>query len=133
MDIGWVAADACTLPTVERPLRVAEFDALFAGHLVEVIDTGPARLRLVLRGPVGLAERVQDLADRETECCSFFRFSLSEVADRVPGEPSARTWLHLDVEVPAPRTAVLTAFAERAAAVSAGASATRSGTIDGSG
>ena len=28
--LPWVAPDACTLPTAERPLRVAEFDDLFA-------------------------------------------------------------------------------------------------------
>jgi len=31
--MSWVAVDACTLPTEEQPLRVAEFDALLAGAL----------------------------------------------------------------------------------------------------
>ncbi|HET6741695.1 MAG TPA: hypothetical protein VFH76_22285 [Kribbella sp.] len=31
-NLTWVP-DACTLPTAERPFRVAEFDQLFAEHL----------------------------------------------------------------------------------------------------
>ncbi len=31
--LEWVEVDACTLPTVERPLRMSEFDDLFATHL----------------------------------------------------------------------------------------------------
>ena len=29
-----ITTDACTLPTAERPMRVAEFDALFAEAVV---------------------------------------------------------------------------------------------------
>jgi hypothetical protein len=29
----WIAVDACTLPTDEQPLRLAEFDELFATTL----------------------------------------------------------------------------------------------------
>ncbi|MBB6551859.1 hypothetical protein [Nonomuraea rubra] len=37
----WVGPSACTLPTVEQPLRVAEFDALFAGAVQGVAPPGP--------------------------------------------------------------------------------------------
>ncbi|SOD73134.1 hypothetical protein SAMN05892883_2423 [Jatrophihabitans sp. GAS493] len=37
---------SCTLPTVEQPLRVAEFDALFVRALREVTRTGPTAVRL---------------------------------------------------------------------------------------
>lgn len=36
----WVAADACTLPTSEQPVRVAEFDALFAETLARTEQRG---------------------------------------------------------------------------------------------
>jgi hypothetical protein len=39
---------ACTLPTVEQPLRVAEFDGLFATALRGVDRVAPMMLRLVL-------------------------------------------------------------------------------------
>jgi len=41
------APDACTLPTPERPLRVAEFDALFA-HVLRMQRPDPTRLDLVI-------------------------------------------------------------------------------------
>ncbi|WP_245718914.1 hypothetical protein [Micromonospora rhizosphaerae] len=45
-DDDWVP-EACTLPTAERPLRVAEFDELFATALrgqTRLSPTGPSRL-----------------------------------------------------------------------------------------
>jgi hypothetical protein len=44
--------DACTLPTEQRPLRVAEFDALFADALQGVERVMDGRVRLVLNGTV---------------------------------------------------------------------------------
>jgi hypothetical protein len=64
--------DACTLPTVDRPLRLAEFDDLFATALRDVEILAPTHAGMRLSATVGLAERVRDLAARETECCSFF-------------------------------------------------------------
>jgi hypothetical protein len=111
MDQGWVAVDACMLPTMDRPLRVAEFDALFAGHLASVEASADRRAQMVLEGPVGLRGKVQDLADRETRCCSFFSFTVSSVGD-APGHESVT----LDVEVPESRTDVLSALVARARA-----------------
>ena len=109
--------DACTLPTAERPLRLAEFDDLFATAVrqVEPIDATHARLHLT--GPAGLADRVRDLAARETECCSFFAFTVipEPAADGGAGEV-----LILDVRVPAQYADVLASLAGRAATVSVG-------------
>ena len=51
------AFDACTLPSVEQPLRVAEFDAMFAAHLAGVDRLGPTKVRLLLTGPDELPNR----------------------------------------------------------------------------
>jgi hypothetical protein len=96
--------DSCTLPTLERPLRAAEFDAVFQGTVLteRVSDT---HLRIGLTGPDGLPERLRDLTERETECCSFFSFTVSEEApDRAV----------LDVEVSAGHVAVLDSMEARA-------------------
>jgi hypothetical protein len=81
-DTAWVPP-ACTLPTADRPLRVAEFDDLFAARLVGVHRLAPRELRLVLTGGPETAERAADLAARESECCSFFDFQVRPEAGRV--------------------------------------------------
>jgi hypothetical protein len=102
-----VIPDACTLPTAERPLRHAEFGALFATAVRWVDRAGPAHARMRMTGPVGLAATVRDLTARETGCCPFFTFTVSpEPADE--GEA-----LILDVEVPAQYADVLDSLAER--------------------
>lgn len=74
---GWVP-DACTLPTAEQPLRVREFEDLFAGALTAVSTRPDGRsLRLVLTDDPGVYETAADLAARETECCSFFLFNVT--------------------------------------------------------
>jgi hypothetical protein len=109
-----VIPDACALPTAEQPLRLAEFDALFATAVRRVEPVGPTHARMWLTGPAGLATRVRDLTARETECCSFFTFTVTpEPAD--DGEA-----LILDVEVPAQYTDVLASLTQRAETVSAG-------------
>ena len=108
MDHSWVPMDTCTLPTVQQPLRAAEFDALFDETLVAVQRVDAVSTRLELAGPPGLDVRVQDLADRETSCCSFFRFTVS-TADR-------GTRVRLDIAVPPQRAGVLTALTARAEA-----------------
>ena len=108
----WVPVDACTLPTADQPLRVAEFDDLFATTLrvIERPDSS-VRARLVLAGGDDLADRVQRLADAETACCSFFTFTLTPLeTDRVDDE----TVLALDIEVPVARADVLAALTQRA-------------------
>jgi hypothetical protein len=114
--MSFVVPDACSLPTVEQPLRLAEFDALFSTAVRTVETLGPAHARMRLTGPVGLAATVRDLTARETECCSFFAFTVTPepVAD---GDGEA---LLLDVRVPAQYADVLASLAGRAAAVSAG-------------
>jgi hypothetical protein len=109
-----VVPDACTLPTVEQPLRLAEFDALFAAAVHQVDLVTPSHTRLRLTGDAGLAAAVRDRIARETECCSFFTFT---VTPEPAGDGAALT---LDIEVPAPYTDVLAALTQRASTVSAG-------------
>jgi hypothetical protein len=99
----WVP-EACTLPTQERPLRVAEFDALFASALLRVERLEPTRLRLVLAAEAEATAR--DLTGRETACCSFFRFDFG---------PSTDGQFALDVHVPVRQVTVLDALADQAA------------------
>ena len=106
---SWVVPEACTLPTAEQPLRVAEFDGLFAEHLQSIQQLGPQEAQIGLVGPEGLGARVQDLADRETSCCSFFEFSVSAA----PSE-AGREAVQLGIRVPAAREDVLAALVGRA-------------------
>lgn len=112
-DPAWVLVDACTLPSAEQPLRVAEFDDLFAETLTRVTLQEPTRVRLTMFGEPGLRSRVQSLVDRESECCSFFTFRVTACdADAATGQ--TLTGVHLDVEVPEARADVLSALAGRA-------------------
>lgn len=65
---------SCTLPTVDRPLRVAEFDALFAAAS-RVERAAPGELLVAL--PLEMAGTAASLAAREIGCCSFFTFTLT--------------------------------------------------------
>ena len=103
-----LTTEACTLPTVDRPLRLAEFDDLFRESVVAVERDG-LRTRLTLRGSAGLLDRVVDLTGRESECCSFFRFS-------VAGDDDGAV---LEVGVPPARADILEALSARAAGLSA--------------
>ena len=94
--------DACTLPTAERPLRQAEFDALFTS--ARRVTRNELEVELHLVGSAGLRERVEDLAARETACCSFFAFD-------VEGEDDD---LVLRIAVPEERRDILEALATRA-------------------
>jgi hypothetical protein len=108
--IDWVP-DTCTLPTAERPLRVAEFDDLFATAVRAVERVAPTTLRLHLDEAAEATAR--DLAARETGCCSFFTFTFEPAG----GEAMA---VVMDVAVPAAHVAVLDALAERAREALAG-------------
>jgi hypothetical protein len=101
----WVPVDACTLATVEQPVRVAEFDALFAETLASVDHCSATGARLVLTGGPSVAQRAQGLADRETGCCSFFTFTVA---------PSGSDWVAMEVVVPVERADVLSALVQRA-------------------
>ena len=101
--------DACTLPTAERPMRLAEFDDLFATAAQGVELLGPTHARLRLSGPAGLEATVRGLTERETQCCSFFTFTLTPDGDS----------LTLDIQVPEPYVDVLESLISRAADASA--------------
>jgi hypothetical protein len=100
-DSAW-APDACTLPTVDRPTRVAEFDDLFRTALHVQERPAPTLLRWHLDPAAEPVAR--DLAARESECCAFFTFTFSRAAGA----------LVLDIEVPSAHVDVLTALASRA-------------------
>ncbi|MEO3842790.1 hypothetical protein [Streptomyces sp. CNZ287] len=129
-DLAWVPR-SCTLPTAERPLRVAEWDALFAAGPVSLSRPEPLRLRLVLAGGPEVGERVRDLAERESGCCSFFTFTTGTdtgsgtgadtgtgtAAGRGGDRTAERLWL--DIAVDPAHAAVLDALAARIDAVAA--------------
>jgi len=103
---GWVS-DACTLPTVEQPLRVREFERLFADALTTVSARPDGRsLRLVLADGPGVYETATDLASRESECCSFFLFNVTRGSGVVT----------MDVRVDEPHTEVLSGVEQMARA-----------------
>ncbi|MEV0132490.1 hypothetical protein AB0H83_29005 [Dactylosporangium sp. NPDC050688] len=112
--MSFVVPDACTLPTVEQPLRLAEFDTLFTTAVRTVETVTPNHARMQLSGPAGLEATVRDLAARETACCSFFTFTVT------PQPADSGEALTLDVQVPGRYADVLASLAGRAAAVSAG-------------
>ncbi len=99
----WVPS-GCTLPTAEQPTRLAEFDGLFREALRTMERPDSTRLVLTLESAPGRARTLRDLTGRETECCSFFTFSLTELDS-----------LRLEVNVPPAHVDVLDAIAERAA------------------
>ncbi len=98
--------DACTLPTAQRPLRLAEFDDLFATAVTSVERTADGRLSLALAADAPVAARAADLMVREAACCAFFTFTLSATAGQ----------LRLEVSAPPERADVLDALAVRASA-----------------
>ena len=95
--------EACTLPTADRPLRVAEFDRLFASASASVERRGPQTVRITFPPRPEIAAQAADLVVRETQCCSFFTFSLTATVGA----------LHLDVTVPESQTSVLEAVVGR--------------------
>lgn len=76
VDDGWVPA-TCTLPTMEQPVRRAQFDDLFTQDVISVEQPAAGILRLELRAVPDVAARAAGLAARETACCSFFTFNLT--------------------------------------------------------
>ncbi len=100
----WVP-DVCTLPTMERPLRRAEFDTLFATATRAAQRVGPTHLRLSLAGGTDLESTVRDLAARESECCSFFAFTVTSTGAGL---------VSLDIEVPHAYVDILDALGNRA-------------------
>jgi hypothetical protein len=91
------------LPTAEQPLRVVEFDTLFATSLRGLERVSETRLRLTLDAAAEGTAR--DLTRRENECCSFFSFDFA---------PAGGDMVALEIRVPAPYIGVLDAIADRA-------------------
>ncbi len=58
--LEWVPVESCTLPSAEQPLRVAEFDELFAASLRDAQPSadGARFARLLLGGDDTLPARV---------------------------------------------------------------------------
>jgi hypothetical protein len=106
LDAERLVGDACTLPSADRPLRLAEFDELFETAVRGVDRLDPTRLRLSLDPRPEVAARTADLAVREVGCCGFFTFTLT----------AAEQQLRLEVAVPERRAEVLDAIAAWAAA-----------------
>ncbi|MGC4756029.1 hypothetical protein [Micromonospora trifolii] len=102
-DQTWVP-ESCTLPGGQRPLRLAEFDNLFATALLAQRRLSPTELLWLLHPAAEATTR--DLIGRESSCCSLFSFTLA--ADTGT--------LRVDVQVPAEHVDVLDALALRAAA-----------------
>ncbi|MFE3794991.1 hypothetical protein KHQ06_29435 [Nocardia tengchongensis] len=99
---SWVPVEACALPTAEQPLRVAEFDALFREAVRGMERVSPTSLRL--RIDAAAEARARELTDRESSCCSFFRFEFATAGPDL---------LHLEIGVPAARIEVLDGLAAR--------------------
>jgi hypothetical protein len=95
----WVP-NVCTLPTAERPLRIAEFDDVFA-VVLRAARRAPSRLDLVL--PAAMEADARDLAQRESRCCSFFGFDFEPTDDGVV----------MRIEVPPAQVEVLDAIEGR--------------------
>ncbi len=105
--LAWTDVAACTLPTTERPRRVAEFDQLFATALLSIERSGETRARLLLSGDDTLMARTQRLVDAESSCCSFFAFDVAT--------PRAGL-VRIDITVPATHADVLVGMLARAQA-----------------
>ena len=102
-----VIPDACTLPTAQRPLRVAQFEEFFTTSVRSGRRVDRTRLRLDLEATPAVAGHAAELLTRETACCSFFTFTLS----------AANGELVLEVSVPQAHTEALDAMAGRVGAV----------------
>jgi len=92
--VEWVP-EACTLPTAEQPLRVAEFDGLFAAALRDMHRIAPTVLRLVF--DASAEETARELAARESECCAVFSFGFQEAGDGTVAMDVAVPTAHLDI------------------------------------
>lgn len=102
----WVPVDACSLPTEQQPLRVAEFDALFQDTLRWAERRDDTWLRLGLAESDGTYDRARELTARESACCSFFAFDVQRADSEIV----------IDVRVPAGRNSVLDGLHRQAVA-----------------
>lgn len=79
-ELSWAPA-SCSLPTVERPLREREFDDLFREELHAAVSISPVQAEFRLNRES--RARAEELVARETECCSFFTFALTDDAEHL--------------------------------------------------
>jgi hypothetical protein len=100
------APAACTLPTAERPLRTSEFIDLLGTQTLADQQIDDRHARFELNPDPEVAARTADLFTRETQCCSFFTFTLTATGGR----------LSLAVEVPSSQVTVLAALTAMAGA-----------------
>jgi hypothetical protein len=98
--------ESCTLPTSERPLRLAEFDTLFRTAVTGQQRTSATVLELSLTPKPEVAAAAAALAVGESRCCSFFRFVITVDPREV----------QLTIRVPETHVDVLNAVADRVAA-----------------
>ena len=108
---AWGAPADCTLPTVDRPLRVAEFDDLFVTAVRSVTRESRAHATFELPAEPSVAATAANLTARESQCCTFWTFTLTLTGGRVT----------LDVRVPPRYGDVLDALVGRAQAAVTGA------------
>ena len=130
-----LAPEVCTLPTAERPLRVAEFERLFTEGLRGQLRVSRVALRWFL--DPGWEAYARDLAAKESACCTFFSFTItpssgaagrssasstgsSVVSSKGAPAGSSVEVVVLDVVVPASQGAVLDALQAMAASALAG-------------
>lgn len=92
------------MPITERPLRLAEFDALLIAETIAIDRDAPTAARFVLRCDPAVAGQTAELSAREPRCCSFFEFTLTMVGGRI----------ELHVRVPETHIDVLDALVGRA-------------------
>ena len=105
----WVL-ESCTLPTVDQPVRVAEFDELFSTAVGPAERLTPTGLRVRLPAGDAVVSTVRDLAARETRCCSFFSFDIR----------ASSLGTELEIRVPESQAAVLDAMQQRVEAARVG-------------
>jgi hypothetical protein len=98
---------ACTLAADDMPGRLAEWRD-FARGSVRAVESGPTSARLLLARSDDVLVTAASLAQRETQCCAFFAFSIVLEADE--------RWL--SVTVPEDAEEVLASFVEMLAAAS---------------
>lgn len=80
--VMWAPA-SCSLPTLERPLRVAEFDEFLAAAVLGWERHSSVTAVLDLRLDPVVAGRAGELIASEAGCCSFFSFSLGATGGRL--------------------------------------------------
>ena len=90
--------------TADQPLRLAEFEALFAADVTDLRQLSADTTLLTLRPDAAVAARAADLVVRETACCSFFEFTLTATGGQ----------LTLQIRTPAAQIEVLDALVDRA-------------------